>query len=47
MLKWMSKLTPVIASLALMVTTVAENSICFLWMYQPELPEGAESLRRK
>lgn len=47
MFKWMSKLSPIFASLALMVTVVAENSICFCWMYQPELPEGAESLRRK
>lgn len=47
MFKWMSKLSPIIASLALIVTATAENSICFCWMHQPKLPEGAESLRRK
>lgn len=47
MFKWMSKLSLAIASLTLMVTAVAENSICLFWMHQPKLPEGAESLRRK
>lgn len=47
MFKWMAKLSPILASLALIVTETAENSICFFWMHQPELPEGAERLRRK
>lgn len=47
MFKWISKLSPIIASLALMVTAASQNLICFCWMYQPEMPEGAESLRRK
>lgn len=40
-------LLTVVASLALAITTAATNSICFIWMHQPKLPDGAESLRRK
>lgn len=42
-----SKAATVVASLALVVTAASVNSLCFCWMHQPELPEGAEMLRRK
>lgn len=37
----------VIADLALRVTANTVNSACCFLMHQPELPEGAERLRRK
>jgi cyclic lactone autoinducer peptide len=40
------KYASVIAALALMVTAANVNSSCWLFAYQPELPEGAEKLRR-
>lgn len=47
MKKIMRNMASVVASLALLVTTVATNNVCLIWMHQPELPEGADSLRRK
>ncbi len=47
MKNFMRKWSAVVAGLAIMVTTVAVNSACFLLMHQPELPEGAERLRRR
>lgn len=41
-----AKYAGVIAALALMVTTVSVNRACVLFAYQPEMPEGAEKLRR-
>lgn len=35
-----------IATLALMVTVANVNARCAFIMHQPELPEGAEKLRR-
>lgn len=40
------KLSSVVATLALFVTAGMVNSVCFIFMYQPELPEGAEELYR-
>lgn len=41
-----AKYAGVIAALALMVTTVSINRACVLFAHQPEMPEGAEKLRR-
>lgn len=46
MKKFFAKYASVIAALALMVTTVSVNRSCVLIMHQPELPEGADKLRR-
>lgn len=43
----MRKMATVAAGLALFITSSAVNSVCLLWVYQPELPEGADSLRKK
>lgn len=43
----MRKFSTVVAGLALVITTCAVNSACYYFMYQPELPEGAERLRRR
>ena len=45
--KLMASLSTVMASLAVVVTSGLTNSTCYLLLYQPELPEGAEKLRRK
>jgi cyclic lactone autoinducer peptide len=42
-----AKYAGIIAALALMVTTVSVNRQCWLFAYQPKLPEGAEKLRRQ
>jgi len=44
--KFIAKYAGVIAALALMVTAVNVNHICMFVMHQPEMPEGAEKLRR-
>jgi len=41
-----AKYASVIAALALMVTAASVNHVCVFIMHQPELPEGAEKLRR-
>lgn len=41
-----AKYAGVIAALALMVTAVNVNHVCMLVANQPEMPEGAEKLRR-
>ena len=46
MKNFMAKYAGVIAALALMVTAANVNSACLLIMNQPEMPEGAEKLRR-
>jgi cyclic lactone autoinducer peptide len=43
---FMMKYATVIAAFALMVTTANVNRSCLLVLNQPELPEGAEKLRR-
>lgn len=40
------KFAGVVAALALMVTAANVNVACALVMHQPELPEGAEKLRK-
>lgn len=40
------KFAGIIASLALMVTAANVNTTCLFIMHQPELPEGANKLRR-
>jgi cyclic lactone autoinducer peptide len=41
-----TKYASVIAALTLMITAASVNRACMLIMHQPELPEGAEKLRR-
>ena len=41
-----AKYAGVIAALALMVTAANVNHICVFVAHQPEMPEGAEKLRR-
>ena len=36
----------ILASLALMVTSMNVNTTCMYLAYQPELPKGAEKLRK-
>ena len=45
--KMMVSLSTVMASLAVVVTSGLTNSTCLFSLYQPELPEGAEKLRRR
>lgn len=44
MRKIAAKLSTVAAALAVIVTSGIVNPACLLFMYQPELPEGAEDL---
>ncbi len=46
MKRLLMKCGPMLASLALIFTTVAENSVCFVYAYQPELPEEAKRLSK-
>ena len=39
MKRFFVKCGPVLASLALIFTVFSENSVCFLYAYQPEIPE--------
>lgn len=41
------KIATIVAGLALVITSCAVNSACYYFMYQPELPEGADRLRRR
>ena len=41
-----TKYASIIAAVALMVTTISVNRACMLIYHQPEMPEGAEKLRR-
>lgn len=47
MKNFMRKWSTVIASLAMVITTCTVNSTCQFLMHQPELPEGADRLRRR
>ncbi len=47
MKNFLIKASKVVAALALVVTTCTVNSACAIWMYQPELPEGVDSLRQE
>lgn len=40
------KVAGVLASMALLVTTANVNATCAFIIYQPELPQGAEKLRK-
>ncbi len=42
-----SRLCTAVAGLALFITSVSVNSACMVWLHQPELPEGADSLRKR
>ncbi|CAK7000559.1 cyclic lactone autoinducer peptide [Tissierella carlieri] len=46
MKKVILKFSGIIASLALMVTSMNVNSTCIYLAYQPELPKSAEKLRK-
>lgn len=41
-----SKYSSFVAALALVVTTLTANSTCVFCVYQPEMPEGSEKLRK-
>lgn len=41
------KCTKAVADLAMRVTSNTVNSACNWFMHQPELPKGAERLRKK
>lgn len=47
MRKVFNKMSTLMAGLALLITAGAVNSVCCMFLHQPELPEGADSLRRK
>lgn len=46
MKKWIMKVAPALASLALASTTANVNSACTWVCYQPKLPENANKLRK-
>lgn len=46
MKNYFAKYASAIAAIALMVTTMSVNRSCWLVMHQPEMPEGADKLRR-
>lgn len=46
MKRFVIKCGSAIATLALMVTTMNVNSTCIYWAHQPELPKGAEVLKK-
>jgi len=46
MKKFVRNFGGLIASTALVVTTLSVNTACFIWWHQPELPEGAKKLRK-
>ena len=46
MKKMLMNLSKVAAALALVITTCNVNSACLMWLHQPELPQGADSLRK-
>jgi len=46
MKKIFEKIGSTFACLALLVTTMSANHGCLIIMYQPELPEGADKLRK-
>ncbi len=44
--KFIMKFSGVVAAMALMVTAMNVNSACIYLFNQPEIPEGAKSLRK-
>jgi len=46
MTKVIAKYGYVIATLAMLFTIANVNSTCLCWLHQPELPQGAEKLRK-
>jgi len=40
------KANELFAKLALKATATTANSACFIWTYQPKLPEKAKKLRK-
>ncbi|MCQ4937088.1 MULTISPECIES: cyclic lactone autoinducer peptide [Anaerotignum] len=42
-----TELWKVIASLAMVITTISVNITCMFEYYQPKLPQGSEKLRRE
>lgn len=46
MKKLLMKCGPMLASFALFATIFVANSNCFIYAYQPELPEGAKKLKK-
>lgn len=43
---FMLKYGNIVASIALLITTLTVNSTCIWASYQPELPENAKKLRK-
>ncbi|SHI75131.1 cyclic lactone autoinducer peptide [Lutispora thermophila] len=46
MKKALIKLSSLIASFALFITTMNVNTTCICLIHQPKLPKGAENLRK-
>lgn len=46
MKKMLLRLSGVLASLALLATTLSVNSTCTIIMYQPKVPDAAKQLRK-
>lgn len=44
--KWLCRCSGILASLALVVTTVSVNQTCNILIHQPKLPQGAKNLRK-
>ncbi len=42
--KLSKNLSTIVAALAVVVTSQVANSSCYIFMYQPELPDGVEQL---
>lgn len=43
---WKANMWKVVASLALVVTTLSVNTTCMFEYYQPKMPTGSEKLKR-
>lgn len=46
MKKTLTKGLKLLAVGGLMISTVAANSACFVWMHQPKMPDKFKSLRK-
>mgnify|MGYP001049298719 CR=1 FL=1 len=43
---WIIKPIGILASLALMITTLNVNTTCMMFVHQPELPDNVKKLRK-
>ncbi len=44
MKKFVTKMSTVVAAMAVLVTSGVVSTSCMIFLHQPELPEGAEEL---